>query len=141
MQDYKENWLKLKEKHHKYCIFNNTNDLNMNIDFDNDGKLIGTFNCDEKYQGYDEMMHGGIISALIDSSMAQCLFGHGIVAYTVRLNIKFMKSILINKDINIEINIEEKSDHFVNLLAKIIQEDKVKVKADAKFWILNEEER
>jgi acyl-coenzyme A thioesterase PaaI-like protein len=42
------------------------------------------------------MVHGGIISAVIDASMAQCLMGHGIVGYTSDLSIRYRKPLMIN---------------------------------------------
>jgi acyl-coenzyme A thioesterase PaaI-like protein len=41
------------------------------------------------------MVHGGVLAAIIDSSMAQCLMGHEVVAYTAELSIKYRKPVLI----------------------------------------------
>jgi acyl-coenzyme A thioesterase PaaI-like protein len=87
------------------------------------------------------MMHGGIIFGLIDSAMTHCLFGHGIIGYTVRLNIKYLRSIDINSNIKISVELKEKkSDYFVELDAFVFQENKKKVKANSKFWIVKKED-
>jgi ubiquinone/menaquinone biosynthesis C-methylase UbiE/acyl-coenzyme A thioesterase PaaI-like protein len=42
-----------------------------------------------KYQGYDGVVQGGIVSLLLDSAMTNCLFRLGVRAMTARLNVRF----------------------------------------------------
>ncbi len=44
-------------------------------------------------QGYEGILHGGVISAVLDSAMAQCLFVQNIKAMTGDLRIRFLQSI------------------------------------------------
>ncbi|MDA3925595.1 MAG: PaaI family thioesterase [Kiritimatiellae bacterium] len=44
-------------------------------------------------QGYTGILHGGVISALLDSAMVHMLFHKGIRAVTAELNVKFHEGI------------------------------------------------
>jgi len=47
------------------------------------------FSCGKPYEGYANVLHGGIVSALLDGAMANCLLAKGLEAYTVDLRIRF----------------------------------------------------
>ena len=131
---YYENFIKLQDKHHPECMFN-VEALDSMITFNEDGELISHFDCNEKYQGYPGRIHGGILSGIIDSAMTKCLFGHKIIAYTVRLNIKYSHPVVINKEAVIKVNLKKKSNnHIYNVNAIILQDNKRCVIAAAKFY-------
>ena len=127
--------IKLRDKYHLNCIFNS--DLfSLKISFDEMGELTAHFNCNEKYQGYSGIIHGGILSGIIDSVMTLYLFGHNIIAYTVRLNIKYSHPVIIEKEAIIKVRLKEKQNDFIyNLTASIFQNKQKRVTADAKFWL------
>lgn len=135
---YANTLIKMKKEHHQGCLFNK-DFFDLDINFEDDGTLICHFDCDEKYQGYTGMMHGGIISALIDSTMTQCLFGSGFFGYTVRLNLRFAKKVQINKPIRIEVKLkEDDSELMKELKAVVYQDNQKKVSAQSKFWLIDE---
>lgn len=136
MSTYNYNLMKLQDQYHKNCIFN-SNEFITEYYFNDDGSFVLQFFCNKKYQGYDGIMHGGMISSLIDSAMTKCLFGHGVKAYTVRLNIKYIRPVKVNNKITIIVNImDNKSDIITALCANLLQNGQKMIKADAKFWIL-----
>lgn len=135
--------MKLKDQYHPDCIFNS--DLfNIEISFTDDGELTGHFDCNKKYQGYTGRIHGGILSGIIDSAMTLLLFGHNIIAYTVRLNIKYSHPVVIDKKAIVKARLhEKKNDYVYNITGSISQNNKKLITADAKFWLekdLNKEE-
>ena len=87
----------LKDAYHSQCVFQcNAPVDNLQFCFSEDGTLMGEFLCSAEHQGYDGIVHGGIISAIIDASMAQCCMGHGFVAYTTDLSIRYRKPVGID---------------------------------------------
>jgi len=42
-----------------------------------------------RLQGYDGILHGGVIAALADAAMTNALFARGVVALTVRLDVRY----------------------------------------------------
>ena len=136
MNNYNNNLMKLQNQYHKNCLFN-SDEFGTEYHFNDDGSFVLHFFCNKRYQGYDNIMHGGMISALIDSAMTKCLFGHGVKAYTVRLNIKYIKPVKINEKLSIIVNIMDNESEIITMLnANLLQNDQKLVKAEAKFWIL-----
>ncbi len=134
---YYNNYQKLAKIYHKNCIFN-SDIFGLKISFNKKGILTGIFKFDDTYQGYDGIIHGGIISSIIDSVMTKYLFAHNIVAYTVRLNIKYSYPVAINKETIIKAIQKTKSkNNIYNIDAYIFQDDKKLVTAEAKFWAKN----
>lgn len=52
---------------------------------------ISSFTGRAEHQGYDGIMHGGIVSTLLDEIMARYLYAKGMDAVTARLEIRFIK--------------------------------------------------
>jgi acyl-coenzyme A thioesterase PaaI-like protein len=123
---------RLKDAHHGSCFFY-PNRFNLDYTVKSDGSLEAEFFCDEQYQGYDRRMHGGILSALIDSAMTWCLFARGIVAYTVRLNLQFARLVDVGKAASIVVHLRDVQGRVARLDAVIMQDGERAVTADAKF--------
>jgi hypothetical protein len=92
---YEANLTRLRDIHHSQCLFNRQQPVAFGLQwiFDDSGMFNGTCVCNEAHQGYDGMVHGGVIASIIDASMAQCLMGHDVVGYTVDLTIKYRKPV------------------------------------------------
>jgi acyl-coenzyme A thioesterase PaaI-like protein len=135
--DYDMTLARLRETHHSKCLFNRQPSIipGLQFSFDKSGVLTGEFVCNGFHQGYDGMVHGGVIASIIDASMAQCLMGHGIVGYTVNLSVKYRKPIIIRKPAAIKTFV---SDLHARLLytmkCEIVQDNKIAVKASGHFF-------
>ena len=128
----------LLEKHHRNCLFKNilNDSKGLSFTFDNNGRLRGRFYCHERYQGYDNRIHGGMLAAIIDESMVHCLMGHGIVGVTTDLAIKYRLPIYIHRYVEI---ITAISETFLNgvlftVKTEIIQDKKIAVSATGTFF-------
>jgi len=67
----------------------------------------GHFVCDEKFQGYPGILHGGITCLALDSAMTNCIFLLGIHAMTVEMNVRFVNKIPIGGLIKIKAKVLE----------------------------------
>lgn len=56
-----------------------------------DDTYITHFTGEATHQGYDGIMHGGIVSTLLDEIMARYIYAKGVTAVTARLEIKYLK--------------------------------------------------
>jgi len=134
---YEENLEKLRNIHHSKCMFNREPSVipGLRFWFADSGVLQGQFNCSEFQQGYDTMVHGGVIAAIIDSSMAQCLMGHGIVCYTVDLAVKYRKPVMINQQATLTTEITGVNCNVLySMKCKIVQNHNLVVQATGKFY-------
>ena len=141
MDTYRENLTLLKKEYHGRCIFNDLHSYfgrDLEVGFDKNGDLSGCFYCHEGYQGYDGMVHGGVLAAVLDAAMVQCLMGHGIVAYTARMNIRYINPVRLEQHVKIFCSI--KQIHFsklYKLYAEISQDGKDNAIAHASFYRIN----
>jgi acyl-coenzyme A thioesterase PaaI-like protein len=94
---YENNLVRLKSIHHSECLFNRQSSWipAITVTFDDKGVLYGEFIPTAEHQGYDGRAHGGLVAAIVDSSMAQCLMGNGVVGYTADLTVKYRHAITI----------------------------------------------
>ncbi|MBN1758047.1 MAG: PaaI family thioesterase [Chitinispirillaceae bacterium] len=99
--------LQMKRTHHIGCLFNRSTSVipDIPVRFDDTGTLHSEFTATEEQQGYDGRMHGGVVAALIDASMAQCLMGHGVCGYTVDLTVKYRQPVMLHKPTRIAVRI------------------------------------
>jgi uncharacterized protein (TIGR00369 family) len=54
------------------------------------------------HQGYDGVMHGGIVSTLLDEVMARHIYSKGVTAVTARLEVRYLKPTPIDVPLLIE---------------------------------------
>ncbi len=124
-------------KHHNNCIFKSIlKESDLSSSFDSKGNLKGKFYCHEKYQGYDNRVHGGIIASIIDESMVHCLMGHDLVGVTIDLNIQYRLPLYIKQYVKIITTIDEKLlDGIVYKMKSILLQNRnIAISANAKFF-------
>jgi acyl-coenzyme A thioesterase PaaI-like protein len=134
---YEKRLHEISSVYHSQCIFKHHPPIeNLRFNFFDDGVLCGTFVPSCKHQGYDSMVHGGIIAAIIDASMAQCLMGHGIVAYTAELSIRYIQPVVTYDCVEMRTSIVDKyKNRLFQLECSINQNSINKVNAHAKFVV------
>ena len=122
--DFHENLAELKNRYHSGCWFAcNSPVPDLSLQFGNDGRLRGKFSCDADRQGFDGVVHGGVVASIIDAVMVQCLMGHGIVAYTTNLSIRYRKPVTVCRTAEIETSIEsERIKRLYYMKCTIIQD-------------------
>jgi len=56
-----------------------------------DGKAVTEYVTDERFEGYKNVFHGGIISTLLDEVMVKSLLALNVLAMTVEMTVRFHK--------------------------------------------------
>lgn len=54
-----------------------------------EGCYISQFTAGPEHQGYDGIVHGGIVSTLLDEIMARYIYAKGLQAVTARLEVRY----------------------------------------------------
>jgi hypothetical protein len=134
--DYELNLQTLKALHHSRCLFNlNPPVPDLLFRFNDQGLLLGEFTCNGYHQGYDNMVHGGVISSIVDASMVQCLMGHGIVGYTADFSIKYHKPVMIGRKATLETSVVAVNLGLLyTMRCEIVQDHKLVVQATGRFF-------
>ena len=127
---------KIKQEEHLHCLLcgqNNRRGLKLDFQPTADGGVETSLECSKTLQGYKDIIHGGVISALLDSVMTNCLFAHGIKALTAELKIRFSSPVKAKGTLRLKALIEKSFAHFYMLKAELCQGGSVKAKATGKF--------
>ena len=106
----------------------------MKFDVDDDGGIQASFQCDNTFEGYPGMVHGGIIASILDGAMGNCMFAHGLATVTVEMTTKFRHPVLTGKEATVSARIVLHSHPRYILEAEIVQDEKLKATAKGKFY-------
>lgn len=68
---------------------------------DSSGSVRATFRTARHYQGYAGILHGGVISTLLDAAMVHCLFAHGVTAVTAEMTVRFLREVPVDCDVSV----------------------------------------
>jgi uncharacterized protein (TIGR00369 family) len=85
--------------------------------------LRTTFVASPTFQGWDGIVHGGIISTLLDEAMAKLIYELGYQAVTASLEIKFKKPAPILEPLNVHGEIIEVSKRLIRAKAYVAKTD------------------
>jgi len=82
------------------CGRDNPIGLQLNFREEND-TYITTFTPGPQHQGYDGVVHGGIVSTLLDEIMARYVYSKGVNAVTARLEIRYRRPTPVGQELTI----------------------------------------
>ncbi len=88
---------------HSHCyVCDPSNPLGLQVEFRlEDGKAVGQFIPQPEHQSFEEITHGGVLSALLDAAMNRVLLFHSVNAKTARLKVRFRKEAKIGESLTI----------------------------------------
>jgi acyl-coenzyme A thioesterase PaaI-like protein len=69
--------------------------LHLSFAWNADGSVLTEFQCPERYAGYAGILHGGMVSTLLDAVMTHCLFARHEIAVTAELRIRFRAAVRV----------------------------------------------
>lgn len=98
-----------------------------------DGSVQARFGCGKSFEGYPGLLHGGVISALLDGAMTNCLFAHGQQGITGELKVRFRHPVVTDQPAVVRAWIDRPFPPFCVLEAELVQDERVKAKATGKF--------
>ncbi len=98
-----------------------------------DGSVSANFLGHCALEGYPGLLHGGVIAALLDGAMTNCLFARGIRGLTVELWVRYHAGVVGAEESLLRAWVEDESHGLFQLRAKLSQGGKVKASATGKF--------
>lgn len=117
------------------CGKDNPYGLRLDFHLRDDGAVEAKFSGAGKLQGYEGILHGGIISSLLDSAMANCLFAHGIVALTAEIRVRFRHPVKAESPLVVSAKICGSIGALYTLDARILQYGKDAARGYGKFIV------
>lgn len=127
-----------KRPSHQHCILCGTTPLlglKLNFYADNNQQVWAHFKSSTAQQGYQGILHGGFLSALLDSSMCQALFNKNIEAVTADMNIRFLHEVKVNSHILMTGKITSYRAPLYKVEGELYVDGKMVVKSTARFML------
>ena len=106
------------------CGENNPGGLHLNFEIDKEKQTLKTtFIASTTFQGWDGIVHGGIISTLLDEAMSKLSFELGYNAVMASLEVRFKKPAPILEPLHVYGEITEVSKRLVKAKARVVKQD------------------
>ena len=121
---------------HPHCIVcGRDHPFGLRLEFvaQEDGSVRADLDCPAAFQGYPGMLHGGVISSLLDGAMTHCLFVQGHRALTGELNVRFRHPVSTNHRATLRAWIDRPAPPFFVMKAELVQAEQIKARATGKF--------
>jgi acyl-coenzyme A thioesterase PaaI-like protein len=106
------------------CGGKNPNGLRLNFEIDKERQTLKTiFMASPTFQGWDGIVHGGMISTLLDEATAKLVYELGYPAVTASLEIRFKQPAPILEPLHVFGEITEVSKRLIRAKARITKKD------------------
>ncbi len=121
---------------HRHCLLCgdlNPQGLGLRFEPDGTGGVTAVFTGKPHLQGYDGILHGGVIASLLDAAMTHCLFDKGLRPMTGDLRVRFIKPVPCNAEVVLGAGIMESTPPLYRVQAELRLKGTVMAKAQGKF--------
>ncbi|MCX5718810.1 MAG: PaaI family thioesterase [Nitrospirae bacterium] len=106
------------DKHCFVCGEKNPNGLNLTFSF-REGRVVTEFILHKTYQGYKDIVHGGIISTLLDEAMVKVALLQGVPVVTAEITVRFKNPLMVGEKALVEAHIIETNRKIIDTSATI----------------------
>jgi uncharacterized protein (TIGR00369 family) len=112
-----------------YCfVCGPRNPIGLKLDFHFDGETIQAVYIPKKeHQGYLNIVHGGILTTLLDEAMVKLAIAMKMPAVTAHMDVRLRKSLNVGDKARVEAKISKKTKKFLEAYAEVVKEDGVRV--------------
>lgn len=116
------------------CGKMNPSGLQVDFEIDKEARSIkARFVPRSHHQGYEGIIHGGVLSALLDEAMVKLAFGLDIPAVTAEINVKFRSPAAPEEDLMVTGRLMSESHRLIEAEAEIEHNGKVIAEAKGKL--------
>jgi acyl-coenzyme A thioesterase PaaI-like protein len=95
--------------------------------------VCASFQGFPELQGYNGILHGGVVSALLDAAMTHCLFHRGVEAVTGDLRVRFLRPVPCSSVLQLQARVLSEKPPFYRLRAEVYRREELMAWAEAKF--------
>lgn len=119
---------------HAHCMACSPRGL-LGLRFRPDGarSVIASIRALPEWQGYAGILHGGMVSTLLDAAMTHCLFHHEVEAMTASLKVRFLEPTPCSGLLDVRATLSDRRRHVYLLDAELTTHGRVLARAEARF--------
>ena len=125
-----------RDRFHSSCIIcgrQHSGGMKLPFLFCKDGSVKARFSCAPALQGYHGFLHGGVIAAMLDGAMTNCLFAHWKTAVTASLNVRFLFPVKAKGKAALRAQIKRINPPLYLVESELIQNGRTVARASGKF--------
>lgn len=93
------------------------------------------FTLSEVFEGYPGIIHGGIVTSILDEAMAKIILSEGIKAVTLSIQVKFLKSMSPGTAYSVKGSVKSRKKKFIFTTAEISEAGNAVAQAEAVFFV------
>jgi uncharacterized protein (TIGR00369 family) len=101
-----------------------------------EGRAVAQWTPPVHYQGYAGVLHGGIISTILDELMAHAAISLVGRAATAELSLQFLKPVMTGRELEIRAEVRERKRRILFVGAELIQDGEVRARGEGKFLVV-----
>jgi|Deesub1362A_J573_1020465.scaffolds.fasta_scaffold00361_13 uncharacterized protein (TIGR00369 family) len=127
--------LKIRLEDDGYCfVCGKRNPIGLGLDFSFDGETIKTeFVPRKEHQGYMDIVHGGIISTLLDEAMVKLAIAMKMPAVTAHIEVRLRRPARVGERIKVSAEVLKKTGRVIQAYAKAVTDRAVIADARGKL--------
>ncbi len=92
----------------------------LEFEYDGDtGQACAEFTPGEHFAGYKDVMHGGIVTALLDEAMAKAISNQGWQAVTAEIKVRFLEPVKLDRPVVVRGIIQERRRRVIEASARL----------------------
>jgi uncharacterized protein (TIGR00369 family) len=116
--------MKAIQRYDNCFVCGDKNQVGLKLDFyEKDGKARAEFTPTKNFEGYKNILHGGILSSLLDEVMIKSILAKKILTVTSQIEVKFKKPAVIGEKLLIEGEITGERGKLILTEGKVFDED------------------
>ena len=117
--------MELIKRYSNCFVCGDKNKCGLKVDFfDEQGVAKAEYQSSPVFEGYKDVLHGGIISALLDEVMIKAVLAKNILAVTASIEVKFKQPVKIGEKLSLEGKIIDDKGRIITTEGKALKEDK-----------------
>lgn len=130
----------MRARHHPHCLASRpvgAGGLGLVCRIDLEEGLVADWSCPPGCEGYPGIVHGGVISTLMDSAMIQLLFALGIQARTGSLTLRMREPVTPDAPVRLVARLDDSHPPLYRAHAELWQGAAMRARAQGKFMSID----
>ncbi len=116
------------EDDHFCFVCGRENPSGLHLEFQlSEGRVRTEFISEKIYQGYKDIVHGGIISTIMDEAMVKAALMQGMPAVTAEIEIRFKNPLIAGEKAFVEAEIISSNRRIIETSATVEKSDRTRV--------------
>jgi uncharacterized protein (TIGR00369 family) len=120
------------------------NPTGLQLDFDvSTDRATARYTGDQRHQGYDGVLHGGVVTALLDETMGWAIFHQGIWGVTAKIEVTFKRPVPVGEELVVSGEVVRQRSRTIETRGSVVRasDDEVLATGTALFIRMPEEQR